>query len=60
MAIQSWGIGHYSKSFALPDINKPTISPNSPNTELKISITRIFTNLKAVVSIAKSEADLID
>lgn len=36
----------YWKSFALPETSNPMMRPNSPNTELKISITRILTNLR--------------
>lgn len=35
----------YWKSGALLDSNRPMMSPNKPSTELKISMTRIFTNL---------------
>jgi hypothetical protein len=34
------------KGTAFPDISNPIISPNNPKTELKISITNIFTNLQ--------------
>ena len=33
------------KSLALPDTSSPTISPNSPSTELKISMTSTLTKL---------------
>lgn len=36
---------YYLKSRALLETRRPMISPNNPNTEEKISITRIFTNL---------------
>lgn len=35
-------------SVALLDTNRPTMSPNRPRTELKISTTRILTNLLRV------------
>ena len=38
---------YYENSDALPCISKPTIKPKRPRTELKISITKIFTNLVA-------------
>ena len=34
------------KSCALPDIRSPMMSPKRPKTELKISMTSIFTNLE--------------
>jgi hypothetical protein len=33
-------------SKAFPPTNRPVIRPNSPRTELKISMTRILTNLR--------------
>ena len=36
----------YENSGALPCISNPTINPKSPSTELKISMTRILTNLQ--------------
>jgi hypothetical protein len=36
----------YLKSFAFEDTNNPMMRPKSPRTELKISITRILTNLE--------------
>lgn len=38
----------YANSFALLDTNRPMINPNSPRTELKISITSTLTNLQPV------------
>jgi hypothetical protein len=35
----------YAKSFDFPDTRRPMMRPKSPNTELKISITKILTNL---------------
>lgn len=35
----------FKKSGALLDIKRPIIRPKRPKTELKISITRILTNL---------------
>lgn len=38
---------HWNSS-ALPETNSPIINPNSPSTELKISMTRILTNLPLI------------
>ena len=40
------------KSLALPLINSPMISPNSPSTDEKISMTKIFTNLAHMLAIS--------
>ena len=42
----------YLKSGALPDTSSPIMSPNSPSTELKISMTKILTNLGGFVSVS--------
>jgi hypothetical protein len=39
---------NYWKSAAFPDTSSPMIKPKSPRTELKISMTRILTNLRRV------------
>ena len=41
---------YVEKSPALPESRSPMMSPNSPSTELKISMTKIFTNLFDYVS----------
>lgn len=38
------------KSPAFPETSKPMMSPNSPKTELNISITSTFTNLEQHIS----------
>ena len=41
---------NYENPRAFPDTRRPMINPNSPRTELKISITSTLTNLEVVVS----------
>lgn len=42
----SFLVHFYAKSLAFPDKRRPMIRPKRPRTELKISMTRIFTNLQ--------------
>ena len=41
---------NYWKPCAFPDTSRPIINPNSPRTELNISITSTLTNLGVIVS----------
>lgn len=49
----------YSKSGAFDETNKPIMRPKSPNTELKISMTKILTNL-SWVSVLKQALSTCD